>query len=152
MRQLRLSARGGIEISGCGDNEIDGVDDPGGLGDEGVLWADVGCEVAAFAPSEFLQGIADAGDLVRSPAERVHMVVELRFCRVLTDDEGLAKEEEGIVFSDGIDANTGFEKGFEKGEAVEDLVEVSGGESENVFEVGVDNPPEIATGGWATEV
>ncbi len=151
-RTVAASPSYSSERCGSRDDEVDGIHRSRGLRDEGVFRADIGDEKGCLFPGEFFQGVSETRFMVRTPAERAHVAVEFGFRGVAAEDEGLAEDEEGVVFPEGIQGDAGWEKRLEKRKAVEDFVEAAGGEGEETVRIAADDPSETAPRGRAGEL
>lgn len=87
-----------------------------------------------------------------NPAEGSHVVTKFGNGGMATDDEWLTEGKKRVIFSDAVDGDPGRKKSLEKGESVENLIEVTGGECQNSARVAADHPAEMTSCGRATKL
>lgn len=87
-----------------------------------------------------------------NPAEGLHVVTEFGNGGMATDDEGLTEGKKRVIFSDAVDGDSYRKKSLKKRKSVENLIEVTGGESQNPARCASDHPAEMTSCGRATKL
>ena len=135
----------------AGDDEVDGVDHSCCLGDKRIFRPDISGKKGVFFPGEPFEGFSATWFLMGNPAEGMHGVTKFGNGGMATNDEGLAEGKKHVIFSDAVNGDSGRKKSIKKRKSVKNLIEVTGGESQNSARGASDHPAEMTSCGRATK-
>jgi hypothetical protein len=123
-------------------DEIERIDFPVDLGEDGVFRADIGGYDFSATPSLGGEHVVAGRRNEGLPAALMHPVGEQGWGRILADDKRLLKEEETAVGGEGVEIEAGGKMFFCQSKAAQGLGEAAGAENPETLGIDVDGPAE----------